>query len=284
MFMKYFIIRIIMLLSPVGTVASTDIPKKDTPKLTVWIRAGGNAVKLEISSFVEQILEKLPQNVNSKILVCTNADDTILDKLAILTKKYDKVKVIFSQLSSFSTALTTLAQNTDPESYVLSLSVGVDIRKDQIVTGLGNLTDRVRVYGWTVSGYGNDGSAPGRGWYNTAALIHKVVVKQMREEGVPSWVDNGVLGMIDKHIIGGNEEIPIMVRWLQSDPEAIFILNASDPVSSSIQLGTGISFQEKLERKIIVGKHYMQKLHQEYESKIEFESWHKLIWASLKVI
>lgn len=258
--------------------------QKDVTKLTVWIRAGGDAVKPKISTFVKQIFEKLPQNVTSKILVCTDEGDTILDELAIVANTNDKVKIIFSKLSSFSTALTTLAQNTDPESDVLSLSVGVDIRNDQIESGLENLTGRVRVYGWTVNGYGNDGSVPGRGWYNTAALIHKIVVKQMREEGVPKWVDNGVLEMIDKHIIGGNEEIPIMVRSLQREPEAIFNLNASDPVSSSIQLGTGISFQEKLERKVVVGLHYMQKLHQECGSNVEFESWNKLVWASLKVI
>lgn len=279
--MKTFIFVGLLMLLSMG-ISANNIPRKN-PELTVWIRAGGPAVKSEISNFILKILETLPQNVTSRILVCTNKDDTILEELDLITKTHETVKIIFAQLSSFSSALTTLAQNTDPESNVLTLSVGINIRKDQIQSGLKTLTGHVKVYGWSVSNHGNDGSCPGKGWYNTAALLDKTIVQQMRE-GVPNWVDNGVLGSIGKHLIGGNEEIPIMVKALQEDPNAKFILNASDPVSSSLQLGTGITFQEKLERKIIVGKYYMQKLHQEYHVETDFESWQKCIWASLKVI
>lgn len=218
------------------------IPANTTnaPQLTVWIRAGGNAVKSEITSFVRQVLERLPQNIESKVLVCTNECDTILEELDTVIKVESKVKVIFSTLSSFSTALSDLAKNTDAESHVLSLSVGVNIRQDQIETGLAHLTDRVRVYAWTVSDHGNDGSLPGKGWYNTAAMIDKTIVRQMAEEGgVPHWVDNGILGKIRQHTIGGNEEIPIMIKALQNEPEAVFLLNKSDPVSSTLQTGIG---------------------------------------------
>lgn len=141
----------------------------------------------------------------------------------------------------------------------------------------------VKVYGWLISNHENDGSCPGKGWYNTAALIDKTIVQQMKE-GIPKWVDNGALGNIGKHIIGGNEEIPIMVQAQEKEPRARFILNTTDPVSSNLQLGTGISFQEKLERKMVVGKHYMQKLHQELEVETDFECWSKDIWASLEII
>jgi len=279
-----FILRFIMLLSSVCIGTGANAVQEDATKLTVWIRAGGNAVKSEISSFVRQVLEKIPQNITSQILVCTNEGDTILEELDTLTKVENRVKVIFSHLSSFSTSLSVLAKNTDPESNVLSLSVGVNIRQDQIETGLSHLRGRVRVYGWTVSDHGNDGSVPGKGWYNTATLIDKIIVRQMVEEGVPNWVDNGVLGMIGQHTIGGNEEIPIMVKALQREPKAKFILNVGDPVSSSLRLGTGISFQEKLERKVVVGQHYMQKLHRECGTSDEFESWQKFIWKSIRVI
>lgn len=255
----------------------------ENPKLTVWIRAGGPAVKSEISSFVQNVLESLPQNVPSQVLVCTNKDDTILEELDTITKTYKTVKVIFSQLSSYSSALNTLALNTDSESNVLTVTVGVNIRKDQIQTGLNELTGSVKVYGWLVKGHENDGSCPGKGWYNTAALIHKTIVQQMKE-GIPNWIDNGILGKIDNHIIGGNEEITIMVKALQRDPETKFILNISDPVSSSLRLGIGITFQEKLERKTVVSKYYMQKLHQEQITETDFATWQKIIWASLKVI
>lgn len=77
---------------------------------------------------------------------------------------------------------------------------------------------------------------------------------------------------------------PLMVRALQREPKAKFILNVGDPVSSSLRLGTGISFQEKLERKVVVGLHYMQKLHRECGTSDEFESWQKFIWKSIRVI
>ncbi len=272
------------MLSSVFIGTGANAIQEDATKLTVWIRAGGHAVKSEISSFVWQILEKIPQNITLQILVCTNEGDTILEELDTITKVENRVKVIFSHLNSFSTSLSVLAKKTDPESNVLSLSVGVNIRQDQIETGLSHLRGRVRVYGWTVSDHGNDGSVPGKGWYNTATLIDKIIVQQMVEEGVPNWVDNGVLGMIGQHTIGGNEEIPIMVKALQREPKAEFILNVGDPVSSSLRLGTGISFQEKLERKVVVGLHYMQKLHLECETNDEFESWQKSIWKSLRVI
>lgn len=256
---------------------------QDTPNLTVWIRAGGPAVKTEIASFVEKVLETLPVSVTSKVLICTNENDPILEEINTITKTCKTVEVIFSQLNSFSTALTSLAEHTDSESNVLTLSVGINISENQILTGLKSLTGRVKVYGWLVDGHENDGSCPGKGWYNTAALLDKTIVQQMKE-GIPKWVDNGVLGKIGKHTIGGNEEIPIMVQALQNDYEAKFILDISNPVSSTLQLGTGVSFQEKLERKVVVGEHYMRKMHQELKIETDFDSWSKYIWASLKII
>ncbi len=254
-----------------------------SPDLTVWIRAGGPAVKSEIVSFVQKVSESLPTHLAYQILVCTNPNDPILEELNTIAKAHKTVKVIFSQLSSFSSALTALANQTDGASNVLSLSVGVTIRQDQIKTGLERLTGKVKVYAWSVSGHGNDGSGPGKGWYHTAALIDKTIMQQMRA-GVPKWVDNGVLGTIGKHLIGGNEEVPIMVEALQRDPESKFILNTTDPVSSSLQLGTGITFQEKLERKTLVGEHYMQKLHADYGVETDFASWRRRIWSALEVI
>lgn len=258
------------------------INKLCVPKLTVWIRAGGTAVKSEIPAYIQKVLETLPYSVNSEIMICTNEGDTILEELKTITKTTKLVKIIFSQLNSFSKALIALAKNTDPESTVLSLSVGVNIRKDQIETGLASLKNRVKAYGWKVTELENDGSVPGKGLYNTAALFDKTIVKQMREGGVPEWVDNGVLGKIGKHTIGGNEEIPIMIKAIEKEPEAQFILNINDPVSTPQQTGTGISFQEKLERKTIVGDHYMRKMYQEWTDKeVDFESWNKSMWRSL---
>ena len=253
------------------------------PELTVWIRAGGPAVKTEITSFVQKVLQTLPASVTSKVIICTNENDPILDELNTMTKTCKMIEVIFSQLSSYNAALTSLAQHTDSESNVLTLSVGINIREDQILSGLKSLTGRVKVYGWLVDDQGNDGSCPGKGWYNTAALLDKTIIQQMKQE-IPKWVDNGVLGKIGKHTIGGVEEIPIMIQALQKDREAKFILNISDPVSSNIQVGTGVSFHEKLERKEVVGKLYMRKMHQELKIETDFDAWSKSIWASLKTI
>ncbi len=69
MVMKYFVFVIAVLLSPVGIVAETMTVQEDAAQLTVWIRAGGDVVKSEISSFIRQISDKLPQAITSKILV-----------------------------------------------------------------------------------------------------------------------------------------------------------------------------------------------------------------------
>lgn len=255
----------------------------EIPQLTVWIRASGPSVQEKIHSFVLQVLASLPQNIPYQLLVCTEIDDPIEGELDPITKVNRAVRVIFSRTGSFSAALTALAENTDPHSAVLTMSVGVTIRQDQIETGLGRLTGRVRVYGWMVEGYGNDGSCPGRGWYNTAALIHQTVVGQMRE-GVPGWVDNGVLGNIDGYIIGGNEEIPIMVEALSRDPDAQFILDIGDPVTSGMQIGTGVTFRAKLERKTIVGEVYMRKLHRDLGVPTAYALWKDSLWAALQIV
>ncbi len=52
-----------------------------TPELTVWIRAGGAAVKTEITSFVQKVFQALPPSVTSRVLICTNENDTILNEL-----------------------------------------------------------------------------------------------------------------------------------------------------------------------------------------------------------
>jgi hypothetical protein len=266
----------------INSTNSNEVDKYDR-KLSVWIRAGGEPVKSKIVSFIEKISKILSNFIDFEIIVCTNKNDIILEELDTITKTEKSVKVIFSQLNSFSTALTTLAKNTDAESSVLTLSVGVNIRQDQIEEGLNYLLkDRVRVHGWTVTENANDGSVPGKGWYNTAALIDKNIVKQIREEGVPKWVDNGILGKIDKHTIGGNEEIPIMIQALLKESDAKFILNRSDPVSIELEVGTEISFKEKLERKTIVGEVYMEKIYKEWTSQeVDFETWKKNMWQSL---
>lgn len=255
-----------------------------TSELSVWIRAGGPSVKSEIGPFVQKIQEQIPKSVSYQILICTNTNDIILEELDTMTKINSKVKIVFSNLQSFSTALTSLAKNTDPDLDVLSLSVGVDIRKDQIKNGLSSLKGRVKVYGWKVIPLGNDGSVPGKGWYNTAVLIDKTIVKQIREEGVPKWVDNGVLGKIHQITIGGGEEVPIMVKAIEKDPDAQFVLNVSNPVTMYVQRGTDVNFQEKMERKVIVGEYYMRKLYKESGAQIGFDNWKERIWKSLQVI
>lgn len=261
-----------------------DTSNCKSPKITVWVRAGGSAVKSEISTFIQNTLKSLPQGIDPQILVCTNENDTILEELDTITKTEKTVKVIFSHLSSYSSSLTALARHTDSDSSVLSLSVGIAIRTGQIREGLSSLNGRVRAYGWAIKEHGNDGSVPGKGWYHTAALLDKTVVKLLQEEGIPHWVDNGVLGTVGEHTIGGNEEIPLMVRILQLEPDAKFVLNVSDPVSTSLQVGTGVRFQEKIARKGVVSLFYMHKLHQESAVTEEFEDWAKQIWKSLEVI
>lgn len=249
------------------------------PPLTVWIRAGGNNVKKAITPFIQKILLELPREVNSTILICTNENDTILEELNTI-KNETGIKVIISQLSSYSAALTALAVNTQADSNVLTLSVGIGISEDQIRSGLESLRGRVKVYGWQVKKHKNDGSCPGKGWYNTAALLDMTIVEQIRQ-GIPKWVDNGVLGKIGDLTIGGNEEIPIMVNALERDPEAQFILNTKDRVSASLELGTGITFQEKIARKVVVGRVYMEKMYRELNKQTDLESWSKMVWESL---
>src|SRR6188768_2242374 len=95
------------------TLKSIAFAQHAAPQLAVWIRAGGPAVKTEIISFVQKVLQTLPPSMTSEVLICTNENDLILNELDTITRTCKTVKVIFSQLSSFSGALTSLAQHTD---------------------------------------------------------------------------------------------------------------------------------------------------------------------------
>ncbi len=251
-------------------------------QLTIWVRAYGHSVKGEMAPFIDKLLKELPNLLNSRVLICTNENDLILNELRQIAIQQKQCEVITSKADSYQQALTSLALQTHPNSNVLTLSVGIHIRHDQIVTGLNKLTDNVKVYGWRIHGQGNDGSCPGKGWYNTAALLDTSVV-QLMSSVIPEWVDNDVLKNLDGYIIGGNEEIPIMVNILQNDKNAQFILNTHDPVFSSIQIGNKVNFFEKIERKSIVAQMYMKKMHRDFKIKSNFEDWVQQIWNSLKI-
>lgn len=92
------------------------------------------------------------------------------------------------------------------------------------------------------------------------------------------------LPSVDGHTIGDNEEIPIMVKALQKEPDAEFTPNAAGNVPSSFQTGIGVNAQAKFERKITVGKVYMQKLYEESGSEDDYDAWSARMWDALKVI
>lgn len=238
----------------------------------------GSSVQSEITPFVKKVFH-LARAVTAlfEVIICTNLNDPILEQVNALLENYN-IKVIYADLSSFRSGLEALAKSTHPESKVMTLSVGINMREDQLITGWKSLNGRVKVYGWLVRGYGNDGTRPGKGWYNTAALLNKEIVALMKE-GLPKYIDNGVLEKVGKHTIGGNEEVVIQIWAKHRFPDAITILNTSDPVSSNLSLGTGVTFEEKLERKIVVGDIYMKILHQDLKANIDFDSWYKSMWV-----
>lgn len=251
-------------------------PKAD---LTVWIRAGGDAEKKKISPYVRNVLQILPSNLTTEVLICTNENDVIQRKLEKLSSQCGKVRIVFSNLSSPSSALRTLAQHTNPESIVLTLSVGINISTIQIQTGLKRLKSHVKVHGWQIKNHGNDGSCPGKGWYTSAALIHKKIVEQMRSN-VPDWLDNEKLEKIGgANINFRNVEIPIMVRALQEDPNTQFFLDTYNPVSSNLQPNIEIRTQISKEA---CGNLYMRELHKALKIRLDNRIWSKRIWSSLK--
>lgn len=241
-------------------------------------------MKSKITSFVLTLLKSVPVSIPFQVLICTNENDPIQGELDGLMRMDPRIQVIYSQLSSCHAALTSLSRHTFPESKVLTLSVGIQLSSQQIQRGFDHVTDAVRVYGWKVGDYGNDGKIPGKGWYHTAAILDPTIVKIIKDE-LPIWIDNNQLGAVGNYTLGGNEEIPIMVLALQKDKNSQFILNVSDPVSSTIQLGTGITYAEKLERKVHVSKIYLEKMHKELHVTSDLKYWTESeIWGALKLI
>jgi hypothetical protein len=121
-------------------------------------------------------------------------------------------------------------------------------------------------YGWEITDFGNDGSEPRKGWYNTAASYSPICLDWMKDHPFPHWIDNGVEGelLIDNQAvpIGGNEEIVLMGHVISENSNAFFVLNTRDCLDSTIKTGTGISYEAKIKRKVSVSHYYLeQKLH-----------------------
>lgn len=229
--------------------------------VVVWIRAFGDDAKNEIVPYVRYLHEELDTAFNLKILVATNYDDPVAHVLMHETP-LPSVHIVFGHMKSNHQGLNALVEATPSDSFLLSLSLGVKIKRHHLAEALQCVQNGAWVYGWKISNMQNDGSKPGLGWYNTAALYSKPCLNWLKNNPFPYWIDNGVEGYIEidneKIAIGNNEEVVLMASILQQGyHSAYYILNVADPLEFTHQTGNGISFNAKMKRKIYAAKYYL---------------------------
>ncbi len=229
------------------------------PHLTVWIRSFGADSARIILPYVEQIKNELEEEFQLKILVATKPNDPVL---TAFTDPHPSVTVLQTNLDSISQGLNALIESSSSGSYVLSLSQGVEIHATEIKEAMPQLDNGAWAYGWQLSNLNNDGSAPGKGWYHTAALYPPATLKWMKTHLFPNWIDTGVDGYLtidgEKIPIANNEEVVLMATVLQEHPKAFFVLNTRDILNFNNRTGNGVSFQQKLKRKIPVADFYLR--------------------------
>lgn len=234
------------------------------PMVTVWIRAFGEQTGKQISPYLTDLYRDLSSDFDLDFILCTNQNDPLLAYLEDI--KTLPLTIIFADMRSFSQPLNQLIEQTPPNGAVLSLSVGISMKSFLLSEALDWMEKGAWVYGWEVADFGNDGSEPGKGWYNTAALYSPTCVAWMKHNPFPGWIDNGAEGelFIDQQPIpiGGNEEVVLMGKVIQAYPTAFFVLNTEKVLASPSKTGTGISYQAKMKRKTAVAQYYLEhKLH-----------------------
>ncbi len=240
---------------------STLVTAQERPSLTIWMRSFGNDSTNILVPYLNEVETALSEDFELKILVATKPNDPVL-KILEQVRQDPRVTALQTNLDSISEGLNTLIESTPPGCYVLSLSQGVEIDADHIKEALSWFEKGAWAFGWQISNLNNDGSAPGRGWYHTAALYPPPTVAWMKTHLFPCWIDTGFEGSIlidgEKIPIGGNEEVILMATVLQDYPQAFFVHNTKSILNFSLQTGNGISFAQKLKRKVPVAAYYLK--------------------------
>lgn len=236
------------------------------PHLTVWIRAYGEQAAQHTIPYLHELNEELSAYFQLKFLLCTQRKDPLL-KVIPHVQSTVPIEVVQAEMLSHSQVLNSLIKHTKESQYVLSASVGAKIKPAHLIHAIGWLDEGAWVYGWKIASLGNDGSQPGKGWYNTAALYSPKCLHWMKHNAFPKWIDNGVEGTLkvgdDVVPIGGDEEIVLMGLAIQHDPKIFFVLNTKETIEYNEKTGTGVSYESKLERRVPVARYYLEKkLHQ----------------------
>jgi hypothetical protein len=240
---------------------ATNDPQLDKPPLTVWIRSFGKESATLIAPYLKQVDQTLSPHFHLRIVVATKPGDPVLKVLEEIVLNC-LLTALQAELGSISQGLNALIEASSVGSYILSLSQGVEIHAHQVREALSWLNRGAWAHGWQVSNLQNDGSAPGKGWYHTAALYPPSTLLWMKAHPFPYWIDNGVDGhlMIDGESIpiGDNEEVVLMARVIKEYPEAFFVHNTRDILHFTMQTGNGITFEQKLKRKVLASDHYLK--------------------------
>lgn len=255
---KIFTILVSFFFMSHSLIAEESVQKQT---LTVWIRSFGNSSASLITPYLEQIEKEFLDDFDLTILVATKPQDPVLTVLKDL-RLHCPLIVLQTNLNSISQGLNSLIDATLTNSYVLVLSQGVEIHANHVKEASIVLENGAWAHGWQISKLQNDGSVPGKGWYHTAALYPPSTLLWMKSHPFPYWVDNGVDGYLtigeESIPIGGNEEVALMGMAIQSDPTAFFIHDNRNILNLAIETGTGITFEQKLKRKTLVGNYYLE--------------------------
>ena len=235
--------------------------KEEKIPITVWIRSFGIESKSRILPYLLQLDKALSSDFELHFVVVTKPNDPVME--ALETAQLGHLEVVQANLDSVSQGLNALIAATDTDSCVLSLSQGVEIEAKHLKEALFWLEKGAWAYGWQLSNMNNDGSLPGKGWYHTACLYPAKCVAWLKKHPFPTWIDAGVDGSIacegELIPIGGNEEIIVMGLVLQEDPTAFFVHDARNILNLEVRTGTGVTFEQKLKRKVLVTDYYLTK-------------------------
>ncbi|MDF2578268.1 MAG: hypothetical protein K0S74_1752 [Chlamydiales bacterium] len=256
---------------PKGDFLKTLSQRQSKKKMTVWIRAWGETVQPKLVPYLQKLIHDHEPWLDLQVLIATNDNDPILtDPLLQQMIEEKQVEIVLSNLHVISEPIQDLAKRTQHNTdAVILVSVGVEVQPAQAIEALGWIKCGAWAHGWQIDLMKNDGSQAGKGWYNTAVMFSPRFLHLLQDKGMPHWVDNGVEGYLDiagQHIpIGGAEEVPMMHMALQIDPDAFFILNRRRSVHMEEKLGTGVTFEQKMLRKIAVTDFYLEKMHTSWD-------------------
>lgn len=256
------------------------MPVKTISKLAIGFKALSDSKNSITSEQIEYYVKYLRTLKPGKVTVVTLKEDPLLPTLKNVC---DEVIELDRENYTYSGTAKTLYQACKDYN-LLFVSIGVEIQNWQLHHGLQILSNHnLYTIGWRILSQENDGSYLGKLSYHTCMLLKRGFYEIFEQAGgFPEYVENGILGNLSFKInnevknfrVGGQEELALQLRIykkFKGKKTKMFGHIKHYGVDFPVKLGMGVSYDEKIIRKVLVADIY--RMTEEVDPEDFMEAW-----------